>query len=127
LISGEQLVQADQCPFCDRPWDLLQLKEHVQSKVNHLKEISRKRKAVEKKISPLPTLLRNIQVGVDGIVRNAVLLKPPLPLPAMHAFALSCRQRVDVLTTLLPLTETLALLPTVSSIPEEVATELQAF
>jgi hypothetical protein len=57
---GISLIEAEICPFCDTKWDLDALRTKVQKKLEHLKELSRKRKDVEKKLLPLCTAEKGI-------------------------------------------------------------------
>jgi hypothetical protein len=54
---GMGLVERESCPFCDDAWDLDKLRLHVQGKLDHLREVSLKRKAIEERLAPLASLL----------------------------------------------------------------------
>jgi len=76
--TGMDLIEAEACPFCDTSWNLTELKSHVQAKINHLKEVSRKRKAAETKIAPLIVVVRKVQAAINTLVGYGALAIPPL-------------------------------------------------
>ncbi|OYW05085.1 MAG: hypothetical protein B7X11_02235, partial [Acidobacteria bacterium 37-65-4] len=105
--TGMELFEGEACPFCDTAWDLDELKKHVQSKIDHLKDVSRKRTEAEKKIAPLIGVLRKAQAAMDTLVRFAGLATPPLHMKGASDYSTSCKSTIDSLETLLPLTNTI--------------------
>ena len=67
--TGMEIVEGEACPFCDTSWNLDELKKHVQVKIDHLKDVSRKRTAAEKKIAPLISVLGKAQATINTLVR----------------------------------------------------------
>jgi len=53
--TGMGLIANDACPFCDDAWDLDELRMHVQVKIEHLKEVSRRRKAAAERVNDFET------------------------------------------------------------------------
>jgi hypothetical protein len=101
----------DACPFCDNAWDLDELRRHVQIKINHLKEVSRRREAAEMKVAPLVTLLRKVQSALDVLVRYGALARPPLlSIQAVRDYSTSCTVTAATLAAFLPLADTIAAL-----------------
>jgi hypothetical protein len=125
--TGMQLVEEDSCPFCDTPWNLDELKLHVQAKIIHLKDVSHKRAEAEKKIAPLIAGLRKIKAGIDTLVRFAALAIPPLPMEAAEDYSTSCKAAIDNLESFLPLTNTIATLSKVPIIPQAALDTITAF
>ena len=118
--TGMELMEAEACPFCDTPWNLEELKKHVQVKIDHLKEVSRKRKAVESKIAPLIATIRKAQAATNILAGYAPLATPPVAIGTFRDFGISCRVLVERLTVILPLAETIAVLTNVPIMPQAV-------
>jgi len=118
--TGMDLIEAGACPLCDTPWDLDALKKRVQTKIDRLKELSRKRIAAETKIAPLIAGLRKVQAAINTVVGYATLATPPVPIEAARDYSTNCGTAVERLTALLPLTETITVLPKVPIVPQAV-------
>jgi hypothetical protein len=125
FTTGMELVEARACPFCDTPWDLGELKKHVQAKIDHLKEVSRKRRAAETKIAPLIATLRKVQAAINTVVGYAALATPPLALKAAHEYDVHCRTAIERLNALLPLAETITVLANVPIIPQTILDDIR--
>lgn len=125
--TGLEIIEAGTCPFCDMPWDLDELKKHIQVKITHLKEVSRKRAAVEKKIAPLITLLRKVQVAIDTLVRYATFATPPLAMKGAIDYSTYCKSVGNRLTTILPLVDTIRVLSKVQIVPQAVLDAIEEF
>jgi hypothetical protein len=69
-ITGMGLIANDACPFCDRAWDLDDLKRHVQIKIDYLKGVSRRRQAAEAKVGPLIQCVGQPEAGAQGCIRG---------------------------------------------------------
>jgi recombinational DNA repair ATPase RecF len=115
--TGIGLVTGESCPFCDTAWDLDLLKQHVQAKLVHLKEASGKRKAAEAKIAPLIGMIHKVKAAIDVLVRYAGLATPPLKLQVARNYSEACHSLAEKLSTFLPLARTIAILPTVATVP----------
>jgi len=120
LTTGLELVEADSCPFCDHPWHPEELKERVRAKVDLLKRIAEKRRAVEILIGPVISALRKTQASIDGLVRYATLATPPLPLDVGQQYSRQCRDWIQQLASLLPLADSIAALGSMSTVPQPV-------
>ena len=118
--TGMDLIEAGACPLCDTPWDLDALKKHVQTKIDHLKEVSRRRIAAETKISPLIAGLRKVRAAINTVVGYAALATPPVAIEAARDYSTNCGTAVERLAALLPLTETITVLPKVPIVPQAV-------
>ena len=118
--TGMELIEAEACPFCDTPWDFGELKKHIQAKIGHLEEISRKRTAAEKKIAPLIAALRKVQAAMNTLVDYASLTTPPVACEAARDYSANCGTVVQRLTALLPLAETITFLANVPVVPQAV-------
>jgi recombinational DNA repair ATPase RecF len=122
--SGMDLIDAEVCPLCDTPWNLDELKKHIQVKIDHLQEISGKRNAAETKIAPLIATIRKMQVTTDTLLEYAALATPPLVVKAARDYSTACRNSADTLTAFLPLPETISVLNTVPSVPQAVLDDI---
>jgi len=118
--NGMDLIETGACPLCDTPWDLEGLKKHVQTKIDHLKEVSRRRIAVETKISPLIAGLRKVQAAINTVAGYAPFATPPVAIEAARDYSTNCGTVVEKLAALLPLTETITVLPKVPIVPQAV-------
>jgi ABC-type branched-subunit amino acid transport system ATPase component len=127
FTTGMELVEAGACPFCDTPWDLDELKKYVQAKLDHLIEVSRKRRAAETKIAPLIATLRKVQAAINSVVGYAALATPPLALNAAHEYSVHCGTAIEKLNALLPLAETITVLGNVPIIPQIIFDEIREF
>ena len=116
--TGMDLIEAGACPLCDTAWDLDELKKHVQTKIDHLKEVSRSRKAAETKIAPLIAALWKVQASINTVVGYAALATPPVAIEAARDYSTNCGTAVERLTVLLPLAETITVLTNVPIIPQ---------
>jgi recombinational DNA repair ATPase RecF len=118
--TGIELIESEACPFCDTQWDLGQLKNHVQVKIDHLEEVSRKRKAAEAKIAPLIAILRKVQVAINTSVRYGELATPPVVSEVARDYSAKCGTAVERLAALLPLAESISALINVPIVPQAV-------
>lgn len=125
--TGMEIVEGDACPFCDTYWNLDELKKQVQLKIDHLKDVSRKRAEAEKKIAPLIVVLRKALAGIDTLVRFAALATPPLPMKGASEYSASCKSAIDSLEAFLPLTDTITTLSNVPIIPQAALDAISEF
>lgn len=126
-MTGMTLIEAGACPFCDTTWDLDGLKRHVQAKIAHLNEVSRRRKAAETKIAPLITTLRKVQATIVTLVQYAVLATPPLAIQATRDYGTSCGTVAGRMAVLLPLADTITALTNMPIIPQAVLDDIDEF
>lgn len=122
--TGIDLTEAGACPFCDTPWDLDGLKKHVQAKIDHLEEVTRKRTAAETKIVPLILTLRKVKAAIAIVVDYTALATPPLAIKAVRDYNAHCGTAIERLTALLPLAETITVLKDVPIIPQAVLDDI---
>ena len=118
--TGMDLIEAGACPLCDTLWDLDALKKHVQTKIDRLKEASRRRIAAETKISPLIAGLRKVQAAINTVVGYAALATPPVAIEAARDYSTNCGTAVERLAAFMPLTETITVLPKLLIVPQAV-------
>jgi len=123
--AGVDLIEGESCPLCDNPWAPAKLKEHLQAKIVHLKDISRKRIEAEKKIAPLIASLGKARLTLDALARHAALVKPPVVIKEATAFRGSCATRGTKLLTILPLGETIKTISTLQGIPQAISEEIE--
>lgn len=118
--TGLELIENEACPFCDTPWNLDELKKHVQSKVDHLKEVSHKRKAVEVKLALLIVTIRKVQSAINTLIGYAVLTTPPMVIKDTRDYVAQCKTCIDSFNAFLPLSETISNLSKLVVVPEAV-------
>ncbi|TFG75290.1 MAG: DUF2813 domain-containing protein [Chrysiogenales bacterium] len=125
FATGLELVESGACPLCDNLWDPGELKKHIQAKISHLKDVSEKRTAVEKKIAPLIATLHKAQAAINTVVGYASLLTPSLAMNAALDYGLHCRRAAERLTALLPLPETITVLTKVPLVPQNILEDIK--
>jgi recombinational DNA repair ATPase RecF len=125
--TGMALIDAGACPFCDTIWELGELKRHVQAKIDHMKEVSRRRKAAETKIAPLIAALRKVKASIDPLARYAALATPAVHIQKARSYSATCESAAERLAALLPLADTLTLLQNMSIVPQAVLDEIGEF
>jgi recombinational DNA repair ATPase RecF len=125
--TGIRLVEAGACPLCDRAWDVADLKDHIQRKIERLKELSLQRKAAETRIAPLMATVRNVRAAIDSLVRFGELATPPIDMQAAGNFSAGCEKNVKVLTAFLPLSDTISALASISAVPPSVFSTVDQF
>lgn len=125
--TGVELIDTGECPFCDTSWELDKLKDHIQSKIEHLKEVSLRRKAAEKRISPLIATLSKAHLSIDTLVRYSMLTAPSVNIVAARDYSASCKAAANRLTILLPLAETITVLNSIITVPKTVLGDIVEF
>jgi hypothetical protein len=121
---GIALVEEESCPFCETEWDMETLRAKVQAKLDHLKEVSRTRKEVEKKILPLTAILRKAQGILNPLLQHASVAKPAIEMPAVVDFISSCQSSGQTLTNLHSLPDAIAMLEDFAALPKKVTEEI---
>jgi recombinational DNA repair ATPase RecF len=125
FTTGLGLIEIGMCPLCDTPWDLDQLKNHIQVKIDHLKEVSLKRQVVETKTAPLIKTLRAVQASINILGRHAALAAPVLRMDAAVSYSATCGSTAEKLTAFLPLAESIAVLATMPIVPPTVLNDIE--
>jgi hypothetical protein len=120
--AGMELIQTDACPFCDIHWDLVEIKKHVQGKIDELEELARKRREIEGKIAPLIHILANVQSMMKTLVGYAALATPPITMEAARDYGEECGRSIEMLRSVLPAQEALLALNYFRSVPQAIAT-----
>lgn len=123
-VLGMELAVAAECPFCDVDWDLDDLKSQTQEKLNHLKVLTQKRSAAEKKIQPLATLLGNMQSLANIVRGHAAKTVPPIETPALTEYCAALNGLALTLREFLPITESISALKAMGVVPEGVHKEI---
>ncbi|MBI5314883.1 MAG: AAA family ATPase [Nitrospirae bacterium] len=116
-VIGMEMIEAAACPFCDIAWDLVDLKKHIQAKLDHLRAISDKRKKIEKMIAPLITSLRKAHSAMNNLTGHAATATPPVVIEEVISYGTSCRTAIDKLTSFLPVNETITALNSMLMVP----------
>lgn len=124
LSTGIELANAEMCPFCDTAWNLAELKRKVLEKIDHLKEVTRKRTATEKQMSPLRAALRKVESTCETLLRYAALTKPLVVMQATDAHVSNCKTLAARLGNILPLQETIECVAKIPMTPRGVFNEI---
>jgi recombinational DNA repair ATPase RecF len=83
LRSGLELVEEDQCPFCDREWNLDDLKQHVQRKLAQAKEAFELKQELVKSAQPLVAELLDLATVASTATAYGKALPEPLAMEAV--------------------------------------------
>ncbi len=119
--TGLKLATAEACPFCDTAWNLAALKHLVQGKLDHLKEVAQRRKAVESKLVPLARLLGRARASTEALMRHAGNAIPLVDSQALKDQAAKWLESINVFSRFLPISDTVAALATLASVPKTVS------
>ena len=118
--TGLDLIEAETCPFCDTSWKLEELRGRVQAKIDHLKEVSRRRKAAESEIVPLISVVQKVRTAINTLVSYAALATPPVVSTAARDYSAACGTVIEKLIAFLPLVQTVTALTNVATVPQAV-------
>lgn len=83
LRSGLDLVEDDQCPFCDREWDVNALREHVEAKLAQAKTASELRQKILSSSQALVAELLDLATVANDTVKYARALPEALGMQAV--------------------------------------------
>ena len=122
--TGIELIEAEMCPLCDTPWDLQELKRHIQTKVEHLNALSIKRKAAELKLAPLIAVIQKLKNLINTLISYSVLTKPKVASEASTQFSSNCNSAIEKMTAFLPLSDTLEIITNIQNVPDNVLKEI---
>lgn len=116
---GLDLSSGDYCPYCDNAWDSDELKQHIQDKVDELEKVASKRKAAEKKLIPLISVISNVQSAVSKLIGYGTLLKPTVESEQAQSYHATCDSTVKKLEAFLPLDDIIHVLRSAASTPRD--------
>ena len=92
-----------------------------------MKEVSKKRKSTENKISPLIIFLRKTQTAITTLVNYAAIAVPPVTMESAKEYIKILKIYIDALTAFLPLSNAIETLENISKIPQSVLDEIAKF
>jgi hypothetical protein len=121
---GIDLLDDQQCPFCDIAWDLNELRRHVQAKIANLKAVAEKRAAAEKRIWPLIAALQKVRGALDVLAGYGMKTVPRISTQKISEYAGACKKSADTLRIFLPLSDSLKVLETMTAVPQDVYDEI---
>lgn len=119
------LIEAEMCPLCDKPWEIETLRKHVTAKVQQLQEFSETRSALEAKLAPVATLMLTVKSQLASLVNYGRAAVPPFDLASTLHFSEDCGIQSGKIAAFLPLAATLEALKTVGQVPQQVFTEIE--
>jgi len=126
LTVGIELALQEFCPFCDKPWNLDELRKHVQVKLQGLKDVSRQRQEISQKVAPMANVCRRLASQLTALLRHAALPKQAIPMPVVSGFSAELYKMADDLERQPSLEEITVLLGKLV-IPADLNTDLDSF
>jgi len=129
--SKSQLIQAalksydeQVCPVCDTPWTPEHFRKHLTEKLNKYAEATKKKTDAANEIQPLITGLGELKRSLLTAAKYGPQLLPAVECPELRNFAASIDAKIQTLSNLLPLEETITVLAEISVTPAEIGDEL---
>ncbi|MGE3787501.1 MAG: AAA family ATPase [Nitrospirales bacterium] len=122
--TGMDLTTDALCPFCDTPWDLDELKLHIQGKINHLEKIFHQIAAAQNKAEPLTTTIQKVKARMESLIKYFELAKPPIACKEIKSYLQTCQNWIDKLTDGFAILKTIAALKDISIMPQPVLAEV---
>ena len=112
------------CPFCDTPWDLDELKVHVQKKIEHLKNFSHKIAVAQTKAVPLVVKVQKVKSRIESLIKYFELANPPVVCQEIRNYLPTCQTWIKRLNVISSILETITALKDISIIPQPVLDEV---
>ena len=124
LSTGAELVTADMCPFCDTPWNPQELKVLARAKIERLKEATKKRAEIDKKLAPVTIALHRVSNALAVLVPYAALAKPPVKSTQADGYSRASKLAATRLEQGLSVDDARSILNTATTVSEGVADEI---
>lgn len=124
---GVALVTTEECPLCNTEWSMDALTEHIQKKRAELNTITTKRNQCEEMLRAVISALQNVSHSLPPIVRQAALTNPPVVVLPVTEYLVHCGTDVTALKEFLPLSNTVAVLSKVATVPQSVSDAIADF
>lgn len=121
---GMDLTKEGLCPFCDTPWDLEELKRHVQTKIEHFEEVEKKITVAKTKTAPLVVTIQKVKSSIESLIKYFGLAKPPVVCEEACKYLGICETRIERLTAISPMLETITVLTNLPIVPQTVLEEM---
>lgn len=110
LRSALEVYNGESCPVCDTLFGTEAFHELVTNKLQQLEEVTRRRNALERQISPILDAIHTTGSSLAAVIAHAALFDPPVNSDELKTFKTALAGRYGQLQKLLPLDETIAVL-----------------
>jgi recombinational DNA repair ATPase RecF len=118
LKSALELYDGSACPVCDTPFEPDAFAGHLAGKLEHLKDVSRRRAAIEAELKPILDTVHAAGTALNTMIEHAGFFSPKIDVGPLVEFRLALRARYQQLQKLLPLDDTCAILTIVHTVPD---------
>lgn len=124
--TGLDLIDEEICPLCDTPWDLKELKSHIQAKIKHLKDVSLIRKDADGKIATLIATLQKAQLSSAVLINYGNLTTPTIATNGLQCHIKIIKSIINKLSVFFPIKESIDSLAITQNIPQNALDEISA-
>lgn len=97
------LIENDSCPLCETPWNAIELKEKVGSKIKEFERSENERALLRKKLDPIALKINSLIASLSTISRYGKLASPPIQtekIPQVRVFFENLLNQIDRLSQL---------------------------
>ncbi len=112
------------CPVCDTPWSPEEFAQKIQDKLAQFKAINAQKVAVGKKLSPVLNKVTDISNQISSIANLGGLLQPTIECSTLNSYVFDLNSIKPHLSEILPISKTLDAVDKISSIPDDVLTNI---
>ncbi len=120
LKSAVSLIDSEACPLCDTPWEVVDLKELINTKLKHFEILSKKLNGIEISLRPLKLILEELRHNLGVVSGYGNLLKPPIDTKNLNDYRININLKSKDLDSFIPVTKTIEALQECIQIPNEV-------
>lgn len=106
INSALEMYDNERCPVCDTPFEPADFTAHLREKLDHLEEVSLRRKKVVEASKPITAAIHAAGTGLATVIAYAPQLNPSVDATALSGFKQTLAGRYVQLDRLLPLTDT---------------------
>jgi recombinational DNA repair ATPase RecF len=118
LRSALDLYDEEVCPVCDTPVEPAAFRDHVNGKLAHIAEVTAKRKTLDEQIAPILNDIHAAGSALATIIAYGPQFTPPVATNELATFKATLLGRYGQLNKVLPLQDTIAILPTVHQVSD---------
>jgi hypothetical protein len=112
------------CPVCDTPWNPEEFRLHIKKKLDHFAEVSRKRSALERQLTPIVSEIERVRVCLSEVVLLGSQLRPTVACPSLQAFVVQLQHSIDAIRKFLPVRVSADFLRKAAAVPAQVIVEI---
>jgi recombinational DNA repair ATPase RecF len=118
LQSALNLYDEEVCPVCDTPVAPAAFRDHVDVKLVHLAEIATKRRTLDEQLAPILNDIHAAGSALAVVIAHGPHFTPVLGMTELAAFKATLLGRYGQLGKVLPMSDTIAMLPIVHQVPD---------